>query len=287
MDTELAKNLIQQLHTAGYRNNLYFHLLGEPLLHPDIFEILRFASKRAPRAILFTNGSLLTKSTVESVFNACPYELMISMQLVDEQTFGLRGSSMSWNQYVSRIRDTANYKLAHDTPTMLRISVGIRKENSVYPQDNYFPRVSSFSLRENILELFSDVPSIDSRQVRELLSHVKMPFTGKLELAPGVFVSVKQMGNWRRLYTDHKVERGYCPHFGKEFGVLSNGSLVYCHLDYDGKTTFANARQDDLRDVFQRTDVRREIDGFLVDGTVPKGCQHCVVPSRPVMKESS
>lgn len=59
MDTELVKNLIEQLYEAGYENNLYFHLLGEPLLHPDIFEIMEFASKQIPRAILFMNGSLL------------------------------------------------------------------------------------------------------------------------------------------------------------------------------------------------------------------------------------
>lgn len=280
MNTELAKNLIQQLHDASYRNNLYFHILGEPLLHPDMFEILRFASKRNPRSILFTNGSLFTKNNIESVFEACPYELMISMQLVDEQTFSLRGSSMSWSQYVSRIRNTVHYKLAHSTPTLLRISVGIKKEDSLYPQNDYFPRVSSSDLRTNVIQLFSDIPSIDSKHARELLNSVEIPFTGKLELAPGVSVSIKQIGNWRRLYNDQKVEKGFCPHFGKEFGILSNSRLVYCHLDYDGKTAFADARCEELRDIFQRSVLQKEIEGFLNEGTVPKGCQHCIVPTK-------
>lgn len=134
MDTELAKNLIKQLYEIDNKGNLYFHLLGEPLLHPNIFEILKFASKRIPRAILFTNGSLLTDNNIESIFDARPYELMISMQLVDEQSFKSRCSSMNWNQYVSRIRNAVQYKLTHNTPTLLRISVGIRKEDAVYPQ---------------------------------------------------------------------------------------------------------------------------------------------------------
>jgi len=280
MDTKLAENLVQQLHELGYRNNLYFHLLGEPLLHPDIFEILRFASKKQPRTILFTNGSLLTKDNIESVFDACPYELVISMQLADEQTFSLRGSSTSWDQYVSRIRDTVHYKLTHATPTLLRISVGIRKEDSAYPQDDYFPRVSSSDLRANLLQLFSDIHGIDSQRTRELLSSIVIPFKGSLGLAPCVSVSIKPMGYWRRIYTDERVEKGYCPHFGKEFGILSNGSLVYCHLDYDGKTAFANGRYDRLRDIFKKSELQREINKFITEGTIPKGCQHCIVPSK-------
>lgn len=278
MDAELAKNLIEQLYEAGYQNNLYFHLLGEPLLHRDIFEIVEFASKRIPRVILFTNGSLLTKKDIKSIFDACPYELMISMQTVDEQSFKLRGSSMSWDQYVLGIRSAVQYKLSHDIPTLLRISVGMRKEDSLYPQDNYYPRVSSSGLRANMLELFSDIPSLDSQHAEKLLNSIEIPFKGRLELATGVSVTIKPMGNWRRIYRDVKVEKGFCPHVGKEFGILSNGNIVFCHLDYDGKTTFANARDDKLPRILRNPKIQKEITQFCTQGIVPKGCQHCSVP---------
>jgi len=287
MDTNLAKNLIQQLHEAGYRGNLYFHLLGEPLLHPDIFEILRFASKRNPRAILFTNGSLLTQRNIKSLFNACPYELLISMQLADEQTFSFRGSSMSWAQYISRIRDAVYYKLTHNTPTLLRISVGIRKKDSLYPQDDYFPNVPPFRLRKNILNIFSDIPGLDTLWIEKLVNTMQIPFQGKLELASGLSISVKQMGNWRRLYTGNEVNEGRCPHFGKELGILSNGSLVYCHLDYDGKTAFANARRNKLQYIFQKPSLQREIEEFLTVGKVAKGCRHCIIPSKSKLQKEA
>jgi hypothetical protein len=205
MDTELAKDLIKQLHEAGYRKNLYFHILGEPLLHPDIFEIVRSASKRIPRSILFTNGSLLTDSNIESVFEAQPNELMIGMQLVDEESFGSRGSSMSWDQYVSRIRNAVQYKLTHSTPTLLRISGGMRKEDPSYPDEDYFPRISPSSLRSHLIELFSDVPDLDSNRVREILNSTEIPFKGRLELASGVSITIKPMGNWRRTYRNEKM----------------------------------------------------------------------------------
>lgn len=278
MDSDLARNLIKQLCDSGYENNLYFHLLGEPLLHPDIFEIVEFASKRVSRAILFTNGSLLTDSNIESVFDACPYELMISMQLSDERSFNLRGSSMSWDQYISRIRNAVQYKMTNNSPTLLRISVGMRKEDSAYPHDDYFPRISPPRLRANMLELFSDIPSLDSQHAEKLLNSIEIPFKGRLELATGVSVTIKPMGNWRRIYRDVKVEKGFCPHVGKEFGILSNGNIVFCHLDYDGKTTFANARDDKLPRILRNPKIQKEITQFCTQGIVPKGCQHCSVP---------
>ena len=278
MDTELARDLIKQLHEAGYKENLYFHILGEPLLHPNIFEIVRFASKRIPRSILFTNGSLLTDSNIESVFEAQPNELMISMQLVDEESFGLRGSCMSWDQYVSQIRHAVQYKLTHSTPTLLRVSAGIRKEDTLCPDEDYFPRISPTTSRSNLIELFSDVPGLDTRWVREILNSTEIPFKGRLELAPGVSISIKPMGNWRRTYRDEETERGYCPLVGKEFGILSNGNVVFCHIDYDGKTAYANARDGELRNILQNSSI--EIAGFRNEGIVPKGCHYCSVPHK-------
>lgn len=280
METELAKDLIEELCKIGYRDRLYFHLLGEPFLHPDVFEIVEFASKRIPRSILFTNGSLLTEKNIESVFAACPSELMISMQLIGAESFELRGSSMRWTEYVARIRNAMRYKLTHNTPTLVRVSVGIRKEDTIHPRDNYFPHVSTADLKAEILELFSAVPSLDSRRLHELLASAEIPFEGWLELAPGVYVSIKRMGNWRRIYRKEKVDRGYCPHVGKEFGILSNGNIVLCHLDYDGKTTFANARDGGLLHLLRDPEVQQETIRFQTEGLAPKGCRYCNVPHK-------
>ncbi len=279
MDITLAKNLIQQLYDAGYKNRLYFHLLGEPLLYPCLFDLIKYTADRIPRIILFTNGSLLTNRIIKSIFDSEPYELMISMQTVDEESFERRGTPVGWSQYVSRIRETVKYKLTHDTPTLLRISVGTRKEDSPYPEDGYFPQVTPSSLRENVLKLLADIPDLNSNSLEQLGS-TEIPFSGKLELASGISISIKPMGNWRRIYRDEKVEKGYCPHIGKEFGILSNGNVVLCHLDYDGKTTFANVKDGKLPSVLKDVKVQQEIEGFHMKGIVPKNCQYCTVPTQ-------
>lgn len=281
MDTNLAKTVIKQLDQKGYTNNLYFHILGEPLLHPDIFDIIGFASKLRPESILFTNGSLLTDNYIQSMFEANPFEIMISMQYTDEESFNLRGSSMSWHQYLSRIRNTVEYKLTHDTETHLRISVGMRKE-SPYPQDDYFPEITASNLKSNIVEIFSDIPSLDMEYLKKFLNSSEMPFRGRIELASGVSISVKPMGNWRKIYRDERLDKGSCPYLGKEWGILSDGKVVLCHLDYDGKTAVGNVKEKELESILDDPVIRQEIDAYNVHGTLPKGCQYCFVSYKRV-----
>jgi MoaA/NifB/PqqE/SkfB family radical SAM enzyme len=280
MDSGLAKRLIDQLYEAGYRNNLYFHLLGEPFLHLNIFEIVKYAAKRIPRTILFTNGSLLTDRNIESVFAASPYELMVSMQTVDEKHFRSRSKSMSWQQYITRIRNAVEYKLTNNSSTLLRISVGVRKEDTIHPEDNYFPHIPPARLKAKIYELFSGVPSLNSKHVKELFAALDIPFKGWLEIGSDVFLSIKLMGNWRRIYSSKKTKTGFCPYVGREFGILSNGDAVFCHLDYDARTRFTNVRDLELRQILEDPEINHVIAEFREQGIVADGCQFCTVPHR-------
>ena len=55
----------------GYTNYLYFHILGEPLLHPSIIEIIKIARQNFKGEInICTNGILVDKQSPE-FFKAC------------------------------------------------------------------------------------------------------------------------------------------------------------------------------------------------------------------------
>jgi organic radical activating enzyme len=280
MDTKLAKSIIQQLHEHGYRNTLCFHLLGEPFLHPDIDEILEYSSKKTFETLLLTNGSLFTKNNLESAFNNSLNEVVVSMQLTNQGFFHLRGSSINWEHYLSRIRQSINFKLTSNTSTTLRISVGIRKKSIVCAHEDYFPHNSQINLKDDLLNLLTKIPALDSDDVKKKLNSTNIPFTGHLELAPGLSISIKQMGNWRRLYKEKKTNKGYCPYIGNELGVLSNGKLVNCHLDYDGRTSFANANQNRLVDIFSGTEYKKVFEAYVNQGLLSKGCQNCVIPTK-------
>ncbi len=63
---------------AGKVKFLYFHLLGEPLLHPSFPHFVRRAWEKGFYPILTTNGSLLSKCG-ETVLENLPYKISMSL----------------------------------------------------------------------------------------------------------------------------------------------------------------------------------------------------------------
>ncbi len=88
-------------------------------------------------------------------------------------------------------------------------------------------------------------------------------------------LSVKPMGNWRRMWRDEGVTEGVCPLFGKEIAVLSNGAVTFCHLDYDGRTAFGNVHEASMPDILVAPEFTRAAEEFTAGTSVPKGCTHC------------
>ena len=82
------------------------------------------------------------------------------------------------------------------------------------------------------------------------------------------------------MYQEESVERGYCPHVGKNLGILSNGDVVLCFNDYDGRTAFANVQDQPLHTILENPTLRDTIDQFRQEGIVPQHCQSCRVPTK-------
>ncbi len=68
LDTQQAIALIDDLAQFGIPVILFSG--GEPLMRYDIFELIRYASKKGIRAVLSTNGTLINEQTVNKIIEA-------------------------------------------------------------------------------------------------------------------------------------------------------------------------------------------------------------------------
>ena len=59
MEEKEFVRLMDKLHS--WTDYLYFHLMGEPLCHPQLDRFLMLAGERGFKVILTTNGTLLPK----------------------------------------------------------------------------------------------------------------------------------------------------------------------------------------------------------------------------------
>ena len=61
MSKECFAQILEKI--KGYSDRLYFHVLGEPLLHPLLGDFLDLCHQQAYKVTLVTNGTLIKKST--------------------------------------------------------------------------------------------------------------------------------------------------------------------------------------------------------------------------------
>ena len=67
--------LTDKLH--GKVKFLYFHLMGEPFLHPLLPDFIQIARQKDFVPVLTTNGTLLSRA--QNVIEACPHKIQISL----------------------------------------------------------------------------------------------------------------------------------------------------------------------------------------------------------------
>lgn len=65
LTTEQARDLIDGMVRAGFRIMIFSG--GEPLMRPDIYELARYATDKGLRAVLGTNGTLITEEVAREL----------------------------------------------------------------------------------------------------------------------------------------------------------------------------------------------------------------------------
>ena len=68
---------------GGKTRYVYYHLMGEPLLHPELPLFIKEASERGFHSVITTNGTLLGKNG-ESLIDSGVYKVNISLHSFEE-----------------------------------------------------------------------------------------------------------------------------------------------------------------------------------------------------------
>ena len=68
----------------GYTNYIYLHVMGEPLVHPELDSILAIAEQYEFRACITTNGTLLKKNTEMLMkHSSCIHKINVSVHSIE------------------------------------------------------------------------------------------------------------------------------------------------------------------------------------------------------------
>lgn len=289
MDTGLAKRLITELSENKVCEKVTFHVMGEPTLHKGFFDILSHAEKAGMKVGLTTNGAGLGGKAGEKLLAYNLHQLDISLQTPDERSFSLRGAKgMSFEEYAGGVMEFfRKYKAAWpDSAFKFRfLNTRFRKKKM---EEEVGP-VRVMSTTEELRETFTrwaglvyDGIHAPPEMRKSGLKGIGMLVSYKwnvVEVAPKVFFETYVLSNWGHAFGGAKVRdawAGYCYGMRDHFGVLHNGDVVLCCIDYNGNTKVGNVRESTLKEVLSSDAVGRVVNGFRRMKVVHPYCKKCL-----------
>lgn len=300
MDLEFAKKMYAEVARTNLVGQVDLHLMGEPTLHPKLIDILEAGAALNVKTELVTNGSTLSAKMVPRILDALYGTIAASHMTPTEGTYKYRGKvGLSWERYIESIqllvrdyikrlangeetrnevelrimitKDTAaNVDILesnHEAIAILREWVTFAKqvesELGMVPFDRKEP--NSDSIRKKGCQGFMDY---------QLQRGIKLVFWEAFTFANS------RVGDEYAL--EFREDTAFCPHPFNDFGVLWNGDVTLCCMDYDGQLKVGNIQETPLEEVLQgqaAQDLRASMLGKL---PLPTVCQTC--QARPVMR---
>ena len=240
MKVEDFRVLVEKLR--GSTEYLYFHLMGEPLLHPELGKLLAIAQELGFRVMITTNATLLPVKGELLLASGAVHKVNLSLQSFEANTGG------ELEQYLLACCDFVKKAAAR----------GILCEFRLWNQGGLDRR------NEEILSLLEKEfpkPWGESRNGQKLAERVW--------LDPGIRF------NWPDLELEEQAKRTFCYGLRDQIGVLCDGTVVPCCLDHEGDIPLGNLFEKSLEEILSGPRARAIYDGFSRREAVEPLCRRC------------
>ena len=221
---------------------LYLHVMGEPLLHPQLADILRICEELGFRVCLTTNGTHLAQRL--SLLRDCPALHKVSVSL---HSFEGNGRSAGLEDYITQAADSCLALAAGGVICALRLwnAGGADAENI------------------RIMQLLS---RIMNRDVPSLLAE-------RLYLEPG------EKFDWPHPESGSRGTQ-FCYGLRRQIAVLWDGTVVPCCLDSEGRLALGNLFTQELEDILAAPRAQAICRGFDARQPSEELCRRCGYAAR-------
>lgn len=231
---------------------LYFHLMGEPLLHPLLPQFITTAREKGFKTVLTSNGTLLHR--VMELLDTLPHKIQLSLHSHESNAKGELSS------YMDEVMTFSTQAAAQGTCMVLRLwnQGGRDKENEEVMR---------------LIEKYIPKPWKERPDGFRLCDHLYLEFDRKFEW-PNFENDIKK-GDDNKNEGNGENREVFCKALLKQIGVLADGSLVPCCLDHNGDVILGNLLHQSLEEILSSPRAQAMIEGFKHHTATEALCQNC------------
>ena len=237
-EAEYAR-VLQQL--SGKTQYIYYHLMGEPLLHPLLPKFIRMAREAGFHPMITTNGTLLDR-VGDLLLSQGLHKVNISLHSFEEN------QQAAHRRYIQKVADFAQ------KANQAGILISLRLWNNGCDEGRNDTAWNT--LKENIPGQWTE----NTRGYR---------------IRDGLFLEWGDRFAWPDQNAPDQGDCLYCHGLQDHFGILSDGTVVPCCLDSDGVIALGNVFREDLSDILASPRARAIAEGFRRRKAVEDLCRRC------------
>ena len=225
-----------------YTDYLYFHLMGEPLLHKNLARFLVLAGEHGFKVILTTNGTLLKNK--QEILLASPALHKINISL---QAFEANDLAVPFEEYLS---DCFTFGKASDGKKLV------------------------------VYRLWNN--GGEDTQNQQILSAMHRYFPGNwvqerhgIRIADRTYLEYGDKFDWPDLTAAEGDSRVFCYGLRDQLGILCDGTVVPCCLDHEGDLALGNLLTQDMEEILNSPRAKAIYEGFSNREAAEELCRKC------------
>ena len=233
-------------------NTICLHLMGEPLLHPNINEIFSIASKKSLNVYLTTNGTLI-KQNLELLKTGCAKRLSVSLH-----SFEANDNLNSLENYLENVLSSCR-EIAENSKTYIEFRLWNDKN-------------AKNTLNKSIIEQINKAFNTEIG-VNDLEHHTK--------ITDQIYINFANAFEWP-INTENKQKQSvkFCYGLRSHFGILCDGTVVACCLDSEGKLALGNIFNSKITDILNSPRAKNIYKGFTDRNTTEEFCKTCTYANK-------
>ena len=230
----------------GETSYLYLHVLGEPLLHPQLKELLAIAGELGFRVCLVTNGTLLHKRREELLAAKSLHKVSVSLH-----SFEGNGGAGDLPAYLQQVWDVCLPLSERGVLCALRLW-----------NEGTAPRLNG------------EVEAFLSQRIGRDVESLPRDARGNRTLRPNLFLERAERFGWPDLNAPESGAN-FCHGFTRQLAVLWDGTVTPCCLDSEGDIPLGNLLSQPLEEILQGERAAAMAAGFAARKPTEELCRRC------------
>ena len=230
----------------GETSYLYLHVLGEPLLHPQLKELLAIAGELGFRVCLVTNGTLLHKRREELLAAKRLHKVSVSLH-----SFEGNGGAGDLPAYLQQVWEVCLPLSERGVLCALRLW-----------NEGTAPRLNGA------------VEAFLSQRIGRDVESLPRDARGNRTLRPNLFLERAERFGWPDLNAPESGAN-FCHGFTRQLAVLWDGTVTPCCLDSEGDIPLGNLLSQPLEEILQGERAAAMAAGFAARKPTEELCRRC------------